>query len=86
MVNNATNINKPNNHLSHLTIEHKNGPNHSALEMQVQEWDRSKTLPEHLSSFSAVTRSLVLCVDRCLSFGPFSFGHYVVCPASIYVF
>jgi hypothetical protein len=29
-----------------------------------------------------VTRSLVLCVwcvDRCLSFCPFSLGHYVVC-------
>ena len=44
------------------------------------------TLPEHLSSpavFSGVrvTRSLVLClfcVDRCLSFCPFSFGHFVL--------
>ena len=41
--------------------------------------------------FSGVhaTRSLVLCVcfvDRCLSFCPFSFGHYVVCPSSIYGF
>jgi hypothetical protein len=36
-----------------------------------------------------VTRSLVLnvCfVDRCLSFCPFSFGHYVVCSSSIYGF
>jgi hypothetical protein len=36
-----------------------------------------------------VTRSLVLCVcyvDRCLSFCPFSFGHCVVCPSSIYGF
>ena len=36
-----------------------------------------------------VTRSLVLCVcfvDRCLSFCTFSFGHYFVCPASIYGF
>jgi hypothetical protein len=35
-----------------------------------------------------VTRS-VLCVcfvDRCLSFCPFSFGHCVVCPSSIYGF
>ena len=52
------------------------------------------TLPENLSSppvFSGVhvTRSLVLCVcfvDRCLSFCTFSFGHYVVCPSSIYGF
>jgi hypothetical protein len=50
------------------------------------------TLPEHLSSLSVfsevrVTRSLVVCacfVDRCLSLCPFSFGHCVVCPASIY--
>ena len=36
-----------------------------------------------------VIRSLVLCVcfvDRCLSFCPFSFGHFVVCPSSIYGF
>ena len=35
------------------------------------------------------TRSLVLYVcfvDRCLSFCPFSFGHCVVCPSSIYGF
>ena len=52
------------------------------------------TLPEHPSSpqvFSGVrvNRSLVLCVcfvDRCLSFCPFSFGHSVVCPSSIYGF
>jgi hypothetical protein len=52
------------------------------------------TLPEHLSSppvFSGVrvARSLVLCicfVDRCLSLSPFSFGHYVFCPSSIYGF
>ena len=52
------------------------------------------TLPENLSpppvlSEVLVTRSLVLCVffvDRCLSFCPFSFGHYVVCPSSIYGF
>ena len=50
------------------------------------------TLPEHLSSppvFSGVrfTRCLVLCVcfvDRCLSFCPFSFSHYIICPSSIY--
>ena len=52
------------------------------------------TLPEHLSSplvFSGVrvTRSLVLYVcfvDRCLSFCTFPFGHFVVCPSSIYGF
>ena len=52
------------------------------------------SLPEHLSSSSVfsgvrVTRSLVLCVcfvDRCLSFCPFSFGHCVVCPSSLYGF
>ena len=50
------------------------------------------TLPEHLSSppvFSGVrfTRCLVLCVcfvDRCLSFCPISFSHYIICPSSIY--
>ena len=49
------------------------------------------TRPEHLSSPPVfcrvfVTQSLVLCVcfvDRCLSFCPFSFCHYVVCPSSI---
>jgi len=33
-----------------------------------------------------VTCSLVLCVcfvDRCLSFRPFSFGHYVVCSSPL---
>ena len=52
------------------------------------------THPEHLSSPQVfrvvrVTRSLVLCVcfvDRCLSFCTFSFGHCVVCSASIYRF
>jgi hypothetical protein len=51
-------------------------------------------LPKHLSSPRffvglGVTRSLVLCVcvvDRCLSFSPFSFGHCVLCPSSIYGF
>jgi hypothetical protein len=51
-------------------------------------------LPEHLSSFRVfsgvrVTRYLTLCVwfvDRCLSFCPFSFGHCVFCPSSIYGF
>ena len=37
--------------------------------------------------FSRVRVTLVLCVcfvDRWLSFRPFSFGHCVVCPSSIY--
>ena len=50
------------------------------------------TLPEHLSSSPIlsgirVTRSLVLCVcflNNCVSFCPFSLGHRVVCPFSIY--
>ena len=52
------------------------------------------TIPELLSSppvFSGVRviPSLVLCVcfvDGCLSFCPFSFGHFVVCYSSIYGF
>ena len=55
---------------------------------------RRVPLVENLSSppvFSEVrvTRFLVLCVcfvDRCLSLRPFSFGHCVVCPSSIYGF
>jgi hypothetical protein len=48
-------------------------------------------LNESPSGFSGirVTQSLVLyiCfVDRCLSLCPFSFGHCVVCPSSIYGF
>jgi hypothetical protein len=42
--------------------------------------------PEFTPGFSGVrvTRALVLCVcfvDRCLSFCPFSFGRWVVCPS-----
>ena len=52
------------------------------------------TLLEYLRSSSVfsggfVTRSLVLCVCfvfRCLSFCPFSLGHCVVCPFSMYGF
>jgi len=52
------------------------------------------TLTQHLSATSVysgvrVTRSLVLCVyfvDRRWSFCPFSFGHCVVCPFTIYGF
>ena len=49
------------------------------------------TLPEHLSVPSVfsevrVTRSLVLCVDRYLSFCPFYFGLCVVNSSSIYGF
>ena len=51
-------------------------------------------LPKHLSSPRffvglCVTGSLVLCVcvvDRCLFFSPFSFGHCVLFPSSIYGF
>ena len=47
--------------------------------------------PEFTPNFSGVRvpRSLVLyvcCVDRCLSFSTFSFGHCVVCSSSIYEF
>ena len=47
--------------------------------------------PEFTPSFSGIcfTRSYVLCVcfvDHYLSFCPLSFGHCVVCPASIYRF
>ena len=50
------------------------------------------TIPSYISTPSVfsgvrVTRSLVLCfIDRCLSFCPFSFGHCVVCPSSMYGF
>ena len=58
-------------------------------------WGLSTCYPsgplEFTPGFSGVCiiRSLVLCVcfvDRCLSFCPFSFGHCVVCPPSIYGF
>ena len=39
MVNNSTNINKKNNHLSPQIIEHKKGPRHMALDIQVLGWD-----------------------------------------------
>ena len=47
--------------------------------------------PEFIPGFSGVrvTRSFVLCVcfvDHCLSFCTVSFGHCVVCSASIYGF
>ena len=49
------------------------------------------TIPDFTPDFSGicVTGSLVWCVCfayRCLSFCPFSFGHCVVCPSSIYGF
>jgi hypothetical protein len=46
------------------------------------------TSPPVLSEVRVI-RSLVLCVcfvNRCLSFCPFSFGHCIVCPSSIYRF
>jgi len=43
MVNNSTNINKTNDHLSTELIEHKNeGQQHMMLEIQVLAWDRHK--------------------------------------------
>jgi len=45
--------------------------------------------PEHLSSPSALVRFMLLLDVFCvvfLSFCPFSFGHCVVCPTSIYGF
>ena len=67
---------------------------HVACSDGVVVYYHNELLPEHPNSplvFSKVrvTRSLVLCawfVDRCLSFCPFSFGHCVVCPSSIYGF
>ena len=55
---------------------------------------RLLTLPEHLRSSPVLVGFVlldlwfsVLCfVDRCLYFCPFSFGHCVVCPSSIYGF
>ena len=49
----------------------------------------SKLLNYPVFSRVRVTRSSVLYVcfvDRCLSFFTFSFGHYFVCPSSIYGF
>jgi hypothetical protein len=49
----------------------------------------SKLLFMRSSSLLSTKGSLVLCVcfvDRCLSFCPFSFSHYVVWPSSIYGF
>jgi hypothetical protein len=53
--------------------------------------DWLRTLISSPTAFSAVrvTRTLVLCiffVDRCLSLGTFSFGHWFVCSSSIYGF
>ena len=49
------------------------------------------TILERLSSSPVlcgvhVIRSLVLCICLCVSFCPFSFGHWVVCPSSVYRF
>jgi len=42
---------------------------------------------EFTPSFSGVRASrCFLCVDRCLFFSLYSFGHSVVCPSSIYGF
>ena len=44
--------------------------------------------PQFLVGFMLLTCWFSVCwiVDRCLSFCPFSFGHCVVCPSSIYGF
>ena len=44
MVNNSTNINKTNNHLLPKTIEHKEIPQHMALEILVLALDRHKNV------------------------------------------
>jgi len=40
MVNNSTNIDKTNNHLSPPLTEQKNKPRHMTLEIQVPAWNR----------------------------------------------
>ena len=42
MVNNSTNINKTNDHLSPQLNEHKNIQQHMSYEIQVLTWDRHK--------------------------------------------
>ena len=44
MVNNSTNINKMNNHLSPSLTEHKKNPWNTTLEIQVFAWDRHKNV------------------------------------------
>jgi hypothetical protein len=44
MVNNSTNINKANNHLSSQPIEHKKDSWQMTLEIQVLAWDRHKAV------------------------------------------
>jgi hypothetical protein len=47
-------------------------------------------LHEHSSSplvlVSDLLFSVYFFIDRCLSFCPFSLGHYIACPSSIYEF
>jgi hypothetical protein len=42
MVNNSTNINKMNSHLSSQVIDHKKGQGHMTLEIQIPACDRNK--------------------------------------------
>jgi hypothetical protein len=50
-----------------------------------QEWGKDREVFTTRGTF--VTLVLYVCfVDRCLSFGTFSFGHCVVCSSSIYGF
>jgi hypothetical protein len=42
MVNNSTNINKTNYHLSPETIEQEKEPRHMALEIHILAWNRHK--------------------------------------------
>ena len=54
-------------------------------------WPRSHpeslfTLYRCISSLSWIIVLCVYFVHRCLSFSPFSFGHYVICSSSIYGF
>jgi hypothetical protein len=44
MVNNSTNINKTNNHLSHCLTEHKKNPQHLTLEIKVLAWDSHRNV------------------------------------------
>jgi hypothetical protein len=69
-------------------IEYKNKNNKIKSKQGAETVDPSGA-HEFTPGFSGVlaTRSLVLYVcfvDRCLSFWPFSFGHCVVCPSSMY--
>ena len=68
------------------TIRHP--PKLTLVERNCLPFWRTEVHPQVLVGFVLLT-PLVVCVcfeDRCLSFCPFSFGHCVVCPSSIYGF